>query len=141
MLNKWAELVAAKADKPAAVTVSTVGYDVTVEREKLQFEKFKFEQELKFRGELETSKIQQEKEKLAQEREMEEQKLELQKQLEEQKLELQKQQLELDKSKLEPKTYKLKQFGDAIRNSVNKMSETSPTKFCCFFSEFRACFH
>lgn len=40
MLNKWAELVAAKADKPAAATVSTVGYDAAVEREKLQFEKF-----------------------------------------------------------------------------------------------------
>jgi hypothetical protein len=54
--NKWAELVAAKTDKPATVTVGTVGYDAAVEREKLQFEKFKFEQELKFRVELETVK-------------------------------------------------------------------------------------
>ena len=59
MISKWAELVAAKADKPAAATASIVGYDAAVERDKLQFEKFKFEQELKFRRELETAKIQQ----------------------------------------------------------------------------------
>ena len=190
MISKWAELVAAKADKPAAATASIVGYDAAVERDKLQFEKFKFEQELKFRGELETAKIQQEKDRLAletakmqqeqdklaletakmqqekeklqqklaqervieeqkleQERKMEEQKLaqeeqklQLQKQLEEQKLELQKQQLELEKSKLQSKTYKLKQFGDAIRNSVNKMSETSPHEVLLFFQNFERVF-
>jgi hypothetical protein len=50
MINKWVELVAAKADKPATATVSTVCYDVAVGREKLQSEKFKFEHDLKFEG-------------------------------------------------------------------------------------------
>ena len=103
-----------------------------LESAKIQQEREKLEQKLA----LETAKMQQEKEKLAQERKTEEQKLKLQKELEEQKLDLQRQQLELEKSKLESKTYKLKQLGDAIRNSVNKMSETSPHEVLLFFSEF-----
>jgi hypothetical protein len=61
MINKWAELAAAKANKPTTAAVSTVGYDTAFENEKLPLENFKFEQELKFQGELETAKLQQEK--------------------------------------------------------------------------------
>ena len=52
MLNIWAECVAAGKDQPveagAAVTPQFTGYDVELERERMEFEKEKFERKLEF---------------------------------------------------------------------------------------------
>jgi len=52
------------------------------------------------------------------------------------RLSIQQSQLLLDKSKTESKVFKLKQYGDAIRNSVTKMTEHSPLDFLPFIAKF-----
>jgi hypothetical protein len=155
MLNRWAELVVAGAGKPAtaAATVAPVTYNVEIEKEKLALERFKLEAQFK----LEEAKIlQQEKDREVQimQQEKELAKLRMEQDLEKEKLRIQeRERIQLQKTKLESKAKadaednedvigvnskvrKLKQYGDAIRNMVYKMSDNTPHEILPFITKF-----
>ena len=56
-------------------------------------------------------------------------------------LRLQEEQLRLEQCKTESKGFKLKQYGDAIRNSVSKLTENSPLDFLPFIANFERLFN
>ena len=51
-------------------------------------------------------------------------------------IKIQQDQLALDHRRYEAKVFKLKQYGDAIRNSMSKMGENSPLEFIPFITNF-----
>jgi len=55
-------------------------------------------------------------------------------------LRLQTEKLEFERKKDEALVFKLKQYGDAIRNSVSKMSDNSPIDFLPFIANFERLF-
>lgn len=134
MMDKWARIVAAGGDKtPGAATVTgvtTAGYDVTLERERLAFEKLKWEEQKKESArlaELEKEKIQLERDRLAA------QQLERERLIEETAREAEfrdrrldaedrqkREELEFQREREKAKVTQLKRFGDAIRNSISK---------------------
>jgi hypothetical protein len=171
MLDRWATIVAAGGDKgnaAGAVGKAAIGYDVEFERERLAFEKEKWEAELQERArsaELQALQLQLEKEKLlAQqadrerleldavrqantakeqiEAELHERQLryEIEDRFRADQLKLQREQLEWDKQRNATRVFQLKQYGDAIRNSVSKMDENSPLDFLPFIANFERVF-
>ena len=51
-------------------------------------------------------------------------------------IKLQQDQLDFERSRNEARVFKLKQYGDAIRNSMSKMGENSPLDFLPFIKNF-----
>jgi hypothetical protein len=60
LMNEWAEMVATGKDKPLVTPTTVTGYDPSLERIRLAFEKMKFEVEQR-RLELEDRKLEEEK--------------------------------------------------------------------------------
>jgi len=151
MLNRWAELVVAGAGKlaTAVATVAPVTYNVEIEKERLALEKLKLEAQI----------VQQEKDREVQirQQEIELAKNRMAQDLEKEKLiiqaDLERERLRIEKIKVESQACiggennehevgvnsnvrKLKQYGDAIRNMVSKMSENTPHEFLPFITKF-----
>jgi len=110
MLATWAECVANGKDKPETVTLPTVGYDVQLEREKLEFEKQKLEvqRQLKMR-EIEA----QEKLKQAE--------IESQEKLKHAELKQREEKLAAARAEKESVVNLAKRYGDAMKASVKPM--------------------
>jgi len=53
-------------------------------------------------------------------------------------LKIQEERLALESERNEAKVFKLKQYGDAIRNSMSKMGESSPLEFLPFIKNFES---
>ena len=111
MMQTWAECVADGKDKPEVVAERTfVGYDVDWEREKLQFEKHKFEAEqISKRAEIESH----EKLKLAE--------IESQEKLKHAELKLKEQKFFQECEEKNSIVLQAKQYGEAIKASVTPM--------------------
>lgn len=119
MIDQWAKLVLTGNDtRPAATTGGATGttglvgsgYDVNFEREKLAFEREKFEYD-KRRQTVED-------------------------QFKEEQIRVQRDQLAMDLRRQEAKVFKLKQYGDALRNSMSKLGDNSPLEFIPFINNF-----
>ena len=131
MIERWAQIVVTggistpPSGNPAKIAG---GYDVALERERLAFEKQKWEAELSLeRAKLEAQK--EERERLASESKAKEEKEFAERQnrfvaedkFREQQLILQAEQIKLERERRETKVSQLKHYGDAIRNSVSKL--------------------
>jgi transposase InsO family protein len=80
LMNAWAEMVATGKDKPLVTPATVTGYDPSLERERLAFEKMKFEEEKaerKRREDMEAKKLEEEKAEKRRREDLEAKKLEL----------------------------------------------------------------
>jgi hypothetical protein len=157
MIERWAKIAATggistpPSGNPAKLAG---GYDVALERERLTFEKQKWEAEAALEKEkisLERAKLEaqkEERERLASELKAKEEKECAERQnrfvaedkFREQQLMLQAEQIKLERERRETKVSQLKHYGDAIRNSVSKLKENSPLEFIPFINNFERLF-
>ena len=121
MLATWAECVANGKDKPETVTLPTVGYDVQLEREKLEFEKQKFEahHQLKMR-EIESQEKLKWAEIEAQEK-LKQAEIESQEKLKHAELKQREEKLAAARAEKESVGNLAKRYGDAMKASVKPM--------------------
>ena len=85
---------------------------------------------------IEREKIQLEREKLEAQKVRDEREVDIQDEFRRDQLKIQKERLDLERTRNEAKVFKLKQYGDAIRNSMSKMGENSPLEFLPFIKNF-----
>ena len=145
-----------KAEAQLALEREKVAAQLALERDKLASEeKVKAAQlaaQLASEEKRERDKLALERERLAAQvandekaRELEREKLEAQlaadEKAREAQLALEQQKFELEKGRIESRAMKLKQFGDALRNSLAKMGENSPLEFLSFISALERHFH
>ena len=152
LLEKWAEIVVAgKAVPSASKGVSSI----EIEREKLQFEKEKFAAEAEERRlsreaeerrvireaealTWERSRLEEERVERQRERQAEAERAELQLKVLQKANSLQREAIGKEREKRESVSSKLKQYGDAIRNSITKMSG-NPTELIVFLIPLNVC--
>jgi len=122
LLQAWATCIAEGKDKPPASV--NLGYDVKLERQKLEFEKLKFEKD----HELEKLKI--ESEKL---------KVESDEKLKKAELKLREQKYAAEREKRDSVVSRAKRYGDAIKASLTVMGP-EPLEDVLFFRHIEAIF-
>jgi hypothetical protein len=125
-----------------------MGYDVALEKERLAFEQRKWEAQMEADKQVREAQLALEREKLAaQERQLtlEREKFSFEQRRiadearervdnTERELRIRRDQEAWDRERFESRAVKLKQFGDALRSSMSKMSENSPLDFLPFIN-------
>ena len=127
LMHAWAQVVVEGKDKPPAAVMGAevkhaVGYDVELERERLAFEKLKFDKEMemeKLRLEREKEKLDLERLRLKKDEEEEGKAVELRRE----ELQRQKDRDKAEKDRLNSPVYKAKLFGDALRGTMSRMPQ------------------
>jgi len=127
MLDMWAEIVLTGHDTKPAASVATVGYNVDLERQKLDFEIRKYEEEKEERK----KRYEEEQEERRKRLELEEKQWEEEAEYRKAKLKLQEEREEREREK-RIDCHKIKAIGDALRNSLVKM-RTEPIDLIPFF--------
>jgi transposase InsO family protein len=143
LIEAWARMIVAGKDKPAAMAVPiTMGYDPSVEREKLAFEKLKFEAEQEERvrrDELEAIRLQEERahkleceerERVDRVRQLEQ--MEIQIELRRREIILQEMKASREEKAQDTAVARLKRFGDAMKNAMTRMPN-DPMELISFF--------
>ena len=130
MLETWAQCVAQGLDRPPGEVAkqTAVGYDVELERQKLEFEIRKFDAEQRMR-----------EAELKQQQQLKETELQQQQQLKEAELKLTAEKYAREQAEKESIVFKAKRFGDAIKASVTQMGQDA-LSVVLFFKHIEAVF-